>query len=56
MGWTKKQYITKAFSKLGLASYVYDLTDDQLNDAAQELDAMIAGFNANGIRIARHCK
>lgn len=51
MGWTKRQYITKAFSKLGLAAYVYDLTTEQLNDAAGDLDAMMAGFNANGIRI-----
>lgn len=51
MAWTRRNYITKAFSKLGMASYVYDLTTDQLNDAAKDLDAMIAGFNANGIRI-----
>lgn len=51
MGWTKRDYIKKSFSKLGLASYIYDLTPDQLNDAAKELDSMMAGFNANGIRV-----
>lgn len=51
MGWSRLDYIKKAFAKLGLAAYVYDLTDDQLNDAARDLDAMMAGWNANGIRV-----
>lgn len=51
MAWTKRNYINKAFSKLGLAHYIYDLTAEQLNDAAKDLESMIAGFNANGIRI-----
>lgn len=51
MGWTKRQYIEKAFSKIGLAAYVYDLTPEQLNSAAGDLDSMIASFNSDGVRI-----
>ena len=51
MAWTKRQYITQAFEEIGLASYVYDLTPEQLQSALRTLDAMIGGWNANGIRI-----
>lgn len=51
MGWTKRQFVTKAFAKAGLASYVYDLTSDQLQDALSSLDAMMASWNAKGIRL-----
>lgn len=51
MGWTKRQFITQAFEEIGLAAYVYDLTDEQLDSALRRLDAMVAGWNANGVRI-----
>jgi hypothetical protein len=51
MGWTKRELITQAFEEIGLASYVFDLTPDQLQSAMRRLDAMIASWNANGIRI-----
>ena len=51
MGWTKREYIEQAFGELGLAAYVYDLTPDQLNAAGRKLDAMVAGWNSNGVRI-----
>jgi hypothetical protein len=50
MGWTKKQYINQAFEEIGLASYVFDLTPEQINSALRRLDAMIALWIANGIR------
>lgn len=51
MGWTKRQFVTQAFEEIGLAAYVFDLTPDQLQSALRRLDAMMAGWNANGIRI-----
>lgn len=52
MSWTKKQFVEAAFESLGLAAYLYDLTPDQLDAACRKLDAMIAGWNANGIRLS----
>lgn len=51
MSWTKRQIITQAFEEIGLAAYVFDLTPDQLDSALRRLDAMVAGWNANGVRI-----
>jgi len=51
VGWSKKQYIEQAFESIGLAAYIYDLSTDQLNSAAIKLDAMLAGWNSNGVRI-----
>jgi hypothetical protein len=52
MGWTKKQLITKAFSELALAGYVYDLDAEQLEDALQTLDTMLAEWSGVGINIS----
>lgn len=52
MSWTKRQFIEQAFEEIGLAAYVYDLTPEQLDSALRRLDAMVAGWNANGVRIA----
>ena len=51
MGWSKRQFISQAFEEIGLAAYVFDLTPDQLDSALRRMDAMIAGWNANGVRI-----
>lgn len=51
MGWTKRQFIEQAFEEIGLAAYIFDLTPEQLQSALRRLDAMMAGWNANGIRI-----
>lgn len=51
MGWTKRQFITQAFEEIGLAAYVFDLTPDQMESALRRLDAMVAGWAANGVRI-----
>lgn len=52
MSWTKRQFVTQAFEEIGLASYVFDLTPEQLDSALRRMDAMVAGWNANGVRIA----
>lgn len=51
MGWTKRQLITQAFEEIGLAAYVFDLTPEQLQSALRRMDAMVAGWNSNGVRI-----
>ena len=51
MGWTKRQFVEQAFEEIGLAAYVFDLTPEQLQSALRRLDAMMAGWNANGVRV-----
>jgi len=52
MSWTKRQFIEAAFEEIGYANYVYDLSPEQLEKALWRLDAMMASWNANGIRLA----
>ena len=42
MGWTKRQLIEQAFEEVGLASYVYNLTPNQLDSALRKMDSMLA--------------
>lgn len=51
MGYSRRQFVTKAFEKIGLASYVYDLEPDQLEAVAEDLNAMMALWDAKGIRL-----
>jgi hypothetical protein len=51
MGYTKKQIIEQAFEEMGLASYVFDLTADQLESALRRLDLMVASWYTKNIRI-----
>jgi hypothetical protein len=51
MGWTKRQFVVQAFDEIGLASYVFDLTPEQLESALRRLDSMMAMWNAKGIRL-----
>ena len=51
MSWTKRELITQAFEEIGLASYVFDLTPDQLQSAMRRLDTMMSELNARGIRL-----
>lgn len=51
MGWTKRQFVTQAFEEVGLAAYVFDLTPEQLESARRRLDAMMASWNAKGVRL-----
>ena len=52
MGYTKRQFVTSAFEEIGLADYVFDLSPEQLESALRRLDAMIAEWNAKGIRLS----
>jgi len=49
MSWTKRQIITQAFSEIGLASYVYNLTPAELQDAMRRLDTMLALWTSRNI-------
>lgn len=51
MGYSKRQFITAAFEEIGLASYVFDLQPQQIESALRRLDAMMAEWNAKGIRL-----
>lgn len=51
MSWTKLQFITAAFEEIGIASYDFDLNPGDLESAMRRLDAMIASWNATGIRL-----
>jgi hypothetical protein len=52
MGYTKRQFVTAAFEEIGLADYVFDLSPEQLESALRRLDAMMAEWNAKGLRLA----
>ena len=51
MGWTKRQFVNQALEEIGLASYVFDVTPEQLQAALRRRDAMMASWNALGIRL-----
>ena len=40
MGWTKRQFIEQAFDEIGLASYAFDLTPEQMQSALRRLDTL----------------
>lgn len=51
MSWTKRQLVVQAFEQIGLASYVFDLPAEQLASSLRQLDAMLAVWNARGLRL-----
>lgn len=50
MAWTKDQLIRKAYLKIGFG-YSYDLTPEMIQDGLTTMDAMIATWAGEGIRI-----
>ena len=49
--WTKRQLVVQALEEIGLSSYVFNIRPEQLQSAMQTMDAMMAEWNALGIRI-----
>jgi hypothetical protein len=49
--WTKRQIIEQALEEIGLASYIFDMTADQLESALRRLDLMVASWQARNIQI-----
>jgi hypothetical protein len=48
---TKRQVIDLSYSAIGMAGYTFDLQPEQIENARQMLDAMMAQWNAQGIRL-----
>jgi len=51
MAYTIRQFVTAAYEEIGLASYAFDLSPEMLQSAARRLNAMLAEWNAKGIRL-----
>lgn len=51
MSWSKRQFVEAAFEEIGMATYVFDLSADQLQGALYRLDALMGSWNAKGIRL-----
>ena len=51
MSYSKRQYVEAAFAEIGMAGYVFDLQPQDLEQALRRLDAMMAEWNAKGIRL-----
>jgi hypothetical protein len=51
MGWSKGQLIADAYAELALADYDFDRTPEEDQAALRRLDAMMARWNSQGIRI-----
>ena len=49
--WTKRQILEQAFNEIGLAGYLFDLSPEQLQTAARQLDSMMATWDAKGIKL-----
>ena len=52
MSWTKRQFIMTAFEEIGISAYNFDLMPEMMEMASKRLDAMMAAWNAKGIRLA----
>ncbi len=49
--WSKRQLIEEAYAELALADYVFDLTPEEQQTALRRLDAMLATWEAKGVRV-----
>lgn len=51
MSWSKRLLVNMSFDDLALAGYVFDLTPDEMQSAVLRMDAMMALWGIQGIRI-----
>lgn len=49
--WTKRQLITEAYGELALAGYEVDITPEEQQTALRRMDAMMATWEGNGVRV-----
>jgi hypothetical protein len=49
--WTKQELIEQAFAEIGLAVDVFNVAPEQLARAMNSLDALMATWNAKGLRL-----
>jgi hypothetical protein len=50
MSWSKQDLVTKAFGQIGL-NYTFDVQPEEIQDGLSTMDAMMADWNAEGIRL-----
>lgn len=48
---TKREIVASALGEIGLASYIFDATPEQLADAVKRLNGLFAGWDGIGIRV-----
>lgn len=51
MSYTKRQFITAAFTEIGLSSYAFDAEPQAFEEALKRLDSMIADWAIKGLRV-----
>jgi hypothetical protein len=51
MGYTRRDIIDASLAEIGYANYAFDMQAEQLEAVKRRLDAMMAEWNAKGIRI-----
>lgn len=51
MSWSKRQIVEEAYSELALASYVFDLTPEEMLWGCRRMDAMLGSWSAKGVQI-----
>jgi hypothetical protein len=49
--WTKGQHVAAAFEEIGLGNWKFDVDPEQQQSALRRLEAMMASWNGQGIRI-----
>lgn len=48
---TKREIVGSAFAELGIGNWEFDLQPDEIQDAVNRLDAMMARWSSEGVRI-----
>jgi len=51
VGWTKRDLLLQALDELGIPSSTFDMDVDRLQSFMRRMDAMMASWNAQGIRL-----
>lgn len=51
MSWTKRDIVRQAYEDIGVASYAFDISPEMETAAVRRLDAMMAQWDAKGIRL-----
>jgi len=51
MSYSKRQFVEKAYEKIGIAKYSFDISPEMETAAVEDLDAMMGEWNGRGIRL-----
>ena len=51
MSYSKQQFVTFALEEIGYANYIFDLMPEQIESVLRTLDAMLANWDARGIKL-----